>query len=345
MAKPLASSGREPSLSRYIICTVTPASISLLSSMPLWQSVTPNRGTRPSELRGEMGMRGNWKLGTIAGIGVYIHWTFWLLMLFYTLSAAAAGGWREGLFTGLLVAAVFACVLAHEFGHALAAASFGIPTHDITLLPIGGLARLARIPQKPSQELVIALAGPLVNVLIAGMLILVLPLLELPWLNETRWAIVSGGLIENIIAANVVLVLFNLLPAFPMDGGRVLRSLIAMRTSHLRATEIAARVGRWMSLLFVIAAIAYGNLSLMLVGIFVFLSGSGELLEARRRAMATSASSFHWGWSTLDPLAQTANPYDAFRPVGGATGPTGNRHSNFDHSEGIVDAVDVREIK
>jgi Zn-dependent protease len=292
-----------------------------------------------------MGMRGSWKLGTIAGIGVYIHWTFWLLMLFYTLSAAAAGGWSEGLFTGLLVASVFACVLAHEFGHALAAASFGIPTHDITLLPIGGLARLARIPQKPSQELVIALAGPLVNVLIAAILIVALPLLDLPALSDARWAIVSGGLIENIIAANIVLVLFNMLPAFPMDGGRVLRSLIAMRTTHLRATEIAARVGRWMSLLFVVAAIAYGNLSLMLVGIFVFLSGSGELMEARRRAMAASAGGFRWGWSTVEPLNQTTNPYAPQNPFGRNPGPSGSWSSNSNHSDEIVDAVEVREIK
>jgi Zn-dependent protease len=268
----------------------------------------------------------SWKLGTIRGIGVHIHWTFWLLMLFYTLTSAAAGGWGAGLLTAALVAALFACVVAHEFGHAFAAAAFGIRTYDITLLPIGGVARLERIPEKPLHELIIAVAGPAVNVVIALLLLAPLSLLQLAGSENNPWMLVTGGFVKDVIAANVVLVLFNLLPAFPMDGGRVLRSLIAMRTSHLRATEIAARVGRWMALLFVIVGF-FGQPGLFLVGIFVFLSGTGELMEARRRAMVQSGSRFQWGWSSLDP--RSASPHS----------PSGNLQGD------IIDAIEVREIK
>lgn len=302
-------------------------------------------------------MRGSWKLGSIRGISVHIHWTFWLIMIFYTLSAAATGGLGAGLYTALLVAAVFACVVAHEFGHAFTAAAFGIPTHDITLLPIGGIARLARMPEKPAHELAIAVAGPAVNVVIAGMLMIGLPLLSLPGSEETAWMVLAADLVENLILANAVLVLFNMLPAFPMDGGRVLRSLIAMRTSHLRATEIAARIGRWMALAFIIGALVYGHIGLLLVGIFVFLSGTGELFEARRRrAMAQSGSWFQWGWSSMDPVDLSAEmngrssygPRD-FRPDYGpaAAGSANYGQSGRGRAAGgeVVDALDVREIK
>jgi len=248
-------------------------------------------------------------------------------MIFYTLTAVAADGWGEGLLTAALVAALFACVVAHEFGHAFAAAAFGIPTYDITLLPIGGIARLARMPEKPLQELAIALAGPAVNVAIAIVLLSGLPLLRLAGSEDGSWSLVGSDFVKNLIGANVFLVLFNLLPAFPMDGGRVLRSLIAMRTTHLRATEVAARIGRWMALAFVIVALAYGHIGLLLVGVFVFLSGTGELMEARRRSMAQSGSWLQWGWSTLEPNGGSAR---------------GNGYPL--HGE-IIDAVEVREIK
>lgn len=264
-------------------------------------------------------------------------------MIFYTLTAAAADGVGAGLLTAALVAAVFACVVAHEFGHAFAAAAFGIPTYDITLLPIGGVARLARTPDKPLHELLIAVAGPAVNVVIAVLLAIGLPLFQLPGLEDNHWMLVSGGFVENVIAANIILVLFNLLPAFPMDGGRVLRSLIAMRTSHLRATEIAARIGRWMALLFVIAG-PFTSFGLFLVGIFVFISGTVELMEARRRAMAQSGSRFQWGWSSLDrdDGAAQGNGYPGFPfpqqyapPRGQSSSPRGD----------VIDAIEVREIK
>ncbi|MCC6507597.1 MAG: site-2 protease family protein [Pirellulaceae bacterium] len=289
-------------------------------------------------------MLGSTKLGKIGGITVRIHWTFWLLMIFYALSATASSGPVGGLMTALLVGLVFACVLAHEFGHAFAARAFGIPTHDITLLPIGGLARLARMPENPKQELLIALAGPAVNVVIALGLMLLLPLQSVAAIAGEPMLVLGGGLVENLLAANIVLVLFNMLPAFPMDGGRVLRSLIAMRTTHLRATEIAARVGRWMSLLFIMAGFFYG-FELILVGLFVLLAGTGELFEARRRAMGTAAPFFQFQWSNSPNAA--GNPWSQSSPHGTQVEweYPGRSSSNASRYPDVIDAIEVREIK
>jgi stage IV sporulation protein FB len=293
-------------------------------------------------------MLGSWKLGSIRGISVQIHWTFWLVMIFYTLSAAASGGWQEGLTTAVFVAGVFACVVAHEFGHAFMAAAFGIPTHDITLLPIGGIARLARMPDRPLHELLIAVAGPAVNIVIAMLLFPALPLLALRTGEEQNWLALVGRLANDLIAANIFLVLFNMVPAFPMDGGRVLRSLIAMRTSHLRATEIAARVGRWLALVFVIAAVVYLQPVLLLIGIFVFVSGTAELFEARRRAMAQTGSFFQWGWSSSGPVDLSSEMPDrgAFdaEPNTAQPGRSQPTYSRPGRGE-VIDAIDVREVK
>lgn len=269
-------------------------------------------------------------------------------MIFYTLSATLADGAGAGLFTGVLVAAVFACVVAHEFGHAFAAAGFGIPTHDITLLPIGGIARLARMPDKPLHELAIAVAGPAVNVVIAVVLAVVLLLLPSPASEGNAFAIMAFEMVESLVAANVILVLFNMLPAFPMDGGRVLRSLLAMRTTHLRATEIAARVGRWMALLFIAGAVVYGQLGLLLVGTFVFLAGTGELFEARRRAMAQSGSWLQGVWGNATPgtpSGEASSPRD-FRPEYAPSSQpfSWGRSSQGDRGD-VVDALDVRVLK
>ena len=274
----------------------------------------------------------NWDLGKIAGINVRIHWTFWLVMLLYSFLAASSGGLTAAAMTAVTFGLVFACVLAHEFGHAFAAAAFGIPTHDITLLPIGGLARLARLPEKPVQELVIALAGPAVNVVIAMGLMLLTPMQSLAELSKDPALILGGHLIENLLVANVVLVLFNMLPAFPMDGGRVLRSLIAMRTSHLRATEIAARVGRWMALAFIVAGIWWLHVELCLVGVFVLLAGTGELFDARRRAMPQGSSWFHYQWTSggrpaSEPFTDYAGPRDAT------------------YRADVVDAIEAHEVR
>ncbi|MDX1927444.1 MAG: site-2 protease family protein [Pirellulaceae bacterium] len=272
------------------------------------------------------------KLGSIGGIGVYIHWTFWMLMGIYAISATASGGLAAGLEAAAFIGAVFACVLAHEFGHAAAAAHYGIKTTDITLMIVGGMARLARIPERPIQEFVIAVAGPAVNVLIGSILFAALALGSLvPEPSGLFAAAMSFG--QNLLIANIVLVLFNMLPAFPMDGGRVLRSLLAMQQGQLRATETAARVGRWMALLFVLAALFMGEFSLLLVAGFVYFAGSAELMQMRLKMMNTP----HAG-ATMDVPFATFR-YTTSQPYASPFEPRTVRN------EDVVDAVEVRVIR
>jgi len=270
------------------------------------------------------------KLGSIRGIGVYIHWTFWMLVGIYAISATARSGLAGGIEAAAFIGAVFACVLAHEFGHAVAAAHYGIKTTDITLMIIGGIARLARIPDKPIQEFVIAVAGPAVNVLIGSVLFAFVALCGLlP--ESTGFLATTLSFAENLLIANVVLVLFNMLPAFPMDGGRVLRSLLAMRQGQLRATETAARVGRWMALLFAVAAIFMGEFSLFLVAGFVYFAGSAELLQMKLR----SGISQDAGATASEPFANfsyTSRSYTPFEP-------------RTVRNDDVIDAVEVREIR
>ncbi len=217
-----------------------------------------------------------WKLAQLFGINVYVHWSFWLLPAWILYAALGAG---TGLVTAIdsvvFVFAVFGCVVLHEFGHALAARYYGIGTHDITLYPIGGVASLQRIPRNPGQELVIALAGPAVNVAIASGLLFVLgigPILTLGLVDP-----IGSGFLSNLLLINVMLVVFNLLPAFPMDGGRVLRALLAMFLPYESATNIAGRIGQGMALLLGLSGIfVFQAPTMVLIGIFVFLAASAE---------------------------------------------------------------------
>ena len=218
-------------------------------------------------------MTWSFKLARIAGIDVYIHATFlmlvaWIGLLHWNQSQSVAAV-VEGV--GYILA-LFGCVVAHEYGHALTARRYGIRTLDITLLPIGGLARLERMPDKPSQELTVALAGPAVNVVIAVVLF--------GWLTATGWrdgetlGITTGGLVPRIMAANVFLVAFNLLPAFPMDGGRALRALLATRMPYAEATRLAAPIGQGMAMLFGFLGL-FGNPVLIFIALFVWI-GAGQ---------------------------------------------------------------------
>ena len=270
------------------------------------------------------------RLGSLGGIGVYIHWTLWMLLGIYAIAETARTGLAGGLTAALFIGSVFMCVLAHEFGHAAAAAYYGIKTTDITLMIVGGMARLARLPDKPLHEFVIAVAGPAVNVVIASALFVVLALGAL--IPEPSGLLSSGlSFSQNLLIANVVLVLFNMLPAFPMDGGRVFRSLLAMRQGQLRATETAARVGRWMALLFAVAAIYMGEFSLLLVAGFVYISGSAELVQMRLRAMTgeSAAATAHNPYASFKYSSQPHSPFE-FRTTRGGD---------------IIDAIDVREIR
>ena len=219
-------------------------------------------------------MKYSWKLGQLAGIDIYLHWSFLIVPAWVALTSLAAGAslvWAVN--ATLLILALFGCVLLHELGHAFMARRYGITTGDITLLPIGGLARLERMPRSPRQELAIAPAGPAVNVAIAGALLLGLmtggaePLLTL--------LPAGGSFLENLVAVNLGMAVFNLLPAFPMDGGRVLRSLLAMWVSYGRATRIAAAVGQVLAVGLAMLGLL-GNWNLLLVALFVFVAARSE---------------------------------------------------------------------
>lgn len=229
-------------------------------------------------------MRWSWKIARIFGIDVYMHWTFLLLIAWVLyLRLAEGAGWVAAWIEVGFVLAVFVCVVLHEFGHALTARRFGIVTRDVTLLPIGGVARLERIPEDPKQELLIAIAGPAVNVVIAAVLFGIVMLARLPHPHSMEWArLFVGGYAWMLLVVNVLLVVFNLLPAFPMDGGRVLRALLATRLPWPRATQIAAAVGQTMAVLFGIAGL-FWNPWLLFIAIFVYLGAAGEARMAEVR--------------------------------------------------------------
>ncbi len=220
-------------------------------------------------------MRWSWKLGEFAGIGVYMHATFLLLVGWVALIHWLQGRTLAAVLAGVgFILALFLCVVLHEFGHALTARRFGIKTRDITLLPIGGVARLERMPDKPIQELWVALAGPAVNVVIALVLL--------------AWLVLSGGLkplsqlsvtggpfVERLMMVNVFLVGFNLIPAFPMDGGRVLRALLAMRVEYTKATQVAASVGQGLAFVFGFIGL-FSNPFLLFIAFFVWIGAAQE---------------------------------------------------------------------
>jgi Zn-dependent protease/CBS domain-containing protein len=227
-------------------------------------------------------VRWSYKLGTFAGIPVYVHATFVLIVGWVVLQHALAGESVRATLVGVaFVLALFACVVLHEFGHALTAKRYGIVTRDITLLPIGGLARLERMPDDPGQELRVALAGPAVNVVIAAILWgglsaagSTVPLSQL--------GVVEGPFLQRLMVANVILALFNMLPAFPMDGGRILRALLAMRLPYLRATQVAAALGQGVALLLGFLGLL-GNPFLVFIALFVWIGATQEagMVEVR----------------------------------------------------------------
>jgi len=234
-------------------------------------------------------MNSKWSLkaGEFAGIGVYLHWTFFIIPALAAFSGFAGGGATAAALSVALVLAVFFCIVLHEFGHALTARVFGVGTRDITLYPIGGIARLERIPENPLQEFAIAVAGPAVNVAIAAVLAIVLVATAgFAELAPASFAVASTGVFTfaaNLMWINVVLVAFNMLPAFPMDGGRVLRATLAAFMPYERATAIAAGVGQVMAVLLAVAGLFY-SWTLLLVAGFVFLAGRAEASQAKMRA-------------------------------------------------------------
>lgn len=220
-------------------------------------------------------MKWSWKLATVAGIGVYVHATFFLLLAWVGYVQWAAEHSVRAAVAGIVfILALFGCVVLHEFGHALTARKYGIKTRDITLLPIGGLARLERMPDDPRQEFWVALAGPAVNVVIAGALIPVL-ILTGTWAPLSEIDVTGGSFLQRLLLVNIILVVFNMLPAFPMDGGRVLRAVLAMNMDYVKATNIAANVGQGMALLFGFVGL-FSNPFLLFIALFVWMGAQQE---------------------------------------------------------------------
>jgi Zn-dependent protease len=228
-------------------------------------------------------MKWSWKVAQVAGIGIYVHVTFLILLAWVGLSHYLLRYSWEDVADGILfIIALFAIVVLHELGHALTAKRFGVRTRDITLLPIGGVARLERIPDEPRQELLVALAGPAVNVLLAAILFAVLAAGErLTALTDVT--LVGGDFLSKLMWINVSLAVFNLLPAFPMDGGRVLRALLAIRMNYLRATQIAASIGQGIALLFGLLGL-FVNPFLVFIALFVWMGAAQEAGMAQMRS-------------------------------------------------------------
>jgi Zn-dependent protease/CBS domain-containing protein len=232
-------------------------------------------------------MGGSIKVGRAFGIDVKVHWTFLLLLAFFGFTAYQnSGSLGSALVTVGVIVALFVCVLLHEYGHSLVAQRLGIEIADITILPIGGLARLKSLPEKPWDEVKIAIAGPLVNVVLAPLFFgvalllgggLTMPPNILEGVQSAAQVFVYLGFI------NVALVVFNLIPAFPMDGGRVLRGLLATRLGPVRATDISSAVGQFFAAAFFLIGLLSGNLLLALVAVFIFFGAGGEAQMVRQR--------------------------------------------------------------
>ncbi len=217
-------------------------------------------------------------LGSISGIKIFIHWTFliliaWIFLMYYRVGNGLSAGF-SGVF---FILVLFACVVLHELGHALMARRFKVLTRDITLYPIGGIASLESMPSEPSQELKVSLAGPAVNIVIG---VLIWLYLKATHRMPDFGAIRTGNLTDlpfafSVMYANIILALFNLIPAFPMDGGRVFRSLLAMKMDKMKATAIAAKTGQFLAIIFVFFGFFY-DFWLVFIGMFLFLGAGAE---------------------------------------------------------------------
>lgn len=246
-----------------------------------------------------------------------VHWTFFLLLAFFAFLGYSRGGGVAGaLVTSLVIVALFVCVLLHEFGHSVVAQRLGIEVPDITLLPIGGLARLKNLPERPIDEVKIAVAGPLVNFVLAPIL---LGLAALAGANLLTLPDLFGGLgsVGQVLVylgyINVALAVFNLIPAFPMDGGRVLRGLLATRIGAVRATDVASTVGQLFAVGFFVVGLLGGGIVLSLIAVFIFFGASGEAQMVRQRETAR-------GLSVGDVMGtkrrtETITPYHTFGQV------------------------------
>ena len=225
-------------------------------------------------------------IGAVSGTVIRLHVTFLLLLAWIAIAHYLQGGWPAAISGVLFISLLFVCVVLHEFGHIFAARRYGVQTPDIVLLPIGGVARLERIPEKPSEELVVALAGPAVNVVIALLLFLVLG----GFAPATGLDIANPGidLLARLLWANIFLVVFNMIPAFPMDGGRVLRAFLAHRMGYAKGTQVAANIGQGLAFVFGLLGLLGGHPLLVFIALFVYLAASSEAHAAQMRQVSQS---------------------------------------------------------
>ena len=262
-------------------------------------------------------MGGSFTIGKFSGIEVRVHWTFLLLLAFFAFIGYQASGSLLGALTAIaVIVALFICVVLHEFGHSLVAQRLGLEIHSITLLPIGGVSNLESLPEKPSDELKITIAGPLVNVVLApiffgvGLLLGAAPRIQ----ADLFTGIGSVGQFFFYLGyLNVVLAVFNLIPAFPLDGGRVLRALLATRLGAVRATDVSSIVGQLFAAAFFLVGLLGGNILLALVAVFIFFGASGEAQMVRQREQTR-------GLRVSDvmgtkPRTETVTPYHTFGQV------------------------------
>jgi len=237
-------------------------------------------------------MKWSWKLTRLAGIDVYVHATFFILIAWVGLNYWQVEGSVAAVVSGVgFILALFACVVLHELGHALTARRYGIRTRHITLLPIGGVAALEHMPDDPKQEFIVALAGPAVNLVIALALWLWLTLSSV--LVPTDQVSLTGGpFLARLMVVNIVLALFNLLPALPMDGGRVLRAVLAMRMDRTKATRVAASVGQTLALWLGFVGLLYNPL-LIFIAMFVWIGAAAEAASAQIKSSLSGVTVGH----------------------------------------------------
>ena len=209
------------------------------------------------------------RIATLTGIPIRLHWSFFALLAFYGVGALASQGLLGLVETAVLMGGLFTSVVLHELGHALAARSFGIQTAHITLYPFGGIAAIKGLPDDPRQEAIIAVAGPAVN----GALFLAFGGL---------WMVFGGWWLGIMAVINLMMGIFNLVPAFPMDGGRIFRAALTPSLGWERASRVAIGVGRGFAVLFLVAALWFGQLSLALVGAFLLFATWAEARNVRR---------------------------------------------------------------
>ena len=254
-------------------------------------------------------MRWSFAIANIKGTAVRIHWTFVFFLGWIVLAAYGANGPRAALSSGLFFVLLFGSVLLHEFGHILTARRFGVRTPEVILLPIGGVSQMERIPEQPRQELLMSLAGPAVNLVIGGVIALALGgLPQHPDMNMTN---LGKHLWTHLAYTNFALAAFNLLPAFPMDGGRALRALLAARLGYARGTRAAAVTGQIFAVVLGLLGLASGNFILILIAMFVYFAAGAESGMAQLRAASLGASVADLMITRFETLAADATVEDA----------------------------------